>query len=144
MKVTTIIDPSREEEVVIYAHQESALVREIARIADDAPTELIGYQDKAAEPLDMDAVCCFTVQNGKVYAQTHNGVFGIKYRLYQLEEILPRHFIKINQSCVANVRQIQRFDTAFSGTLRVNFKNGYVDYVSRRHLKSVKERLGLR
>ena len=143
MKVTTIIDPSREEEVVIYAHQESALVKEIERIAGDAPIELIGYQEKTATPLDMEAVCCFTVQNGKVYAQTHSGVFELKCRLYQLEEMLPRYFIKINQSCVANIRQIQRFDTAFSGTLRVIFKNGYIDYVSRRRLKSVKERMGL-
>ena len=56
---------------------------------------------------------------------------------------LGTDFIKINQSCIANIRQIQRFDTSFSGTLRVIFKNGYTDYVSRRQLKAVKERLGL-
>lgn len=143
MKVTTIIDPSCEEEVIIYARQESALVKEIKRIANTAPTELIGYRDKTATPLDVDAVCCFTVQNGKVYAQTNDGIFDLKCRLYQVEEILPRHFIKINQSCVANICQIERFDTAFSGTLRVIFKNNYIDYVSRRQLRNVKERMGL-
>lgn len=142
LKVTTIIDPQHEEEVVVYVHQESDIAKEIAKIVKGT-TELIGYTESAAVPLISHQVCCFVVQDGKVYAQTHEGVYMLKYRLYQLEDMLPCDFIKINQSCIANVRQIQRFDTSFSGTLRVIFKNGYADYVSRRQLKKVKERLGL-
>ena len=69
--------------------------------------------------------------------------FEIKTRLYVIEEKLPENFIKINQSCIANINQIERFDASISGTLKIRFKNGYTDYVSRRQLKNVKERIGI-
>jgi DNA-binding LytR/AlgR family response regulator len=68
----------------------------------------------------------------------------VKLRLYQLEERLDKCFIKINQSCIANVRQISKVEATFSGALSVVFKNGYRDYISRRNLKKVKERLGVK
>ena len=69
--------------------------------------------------------------------------FEIKTRLYVIEEKLPENFIKINQSCIANINQIERFNASISGTLKIRFKNGYTDYVSRRQLKNVKERIGI-
>ncbi len=64
-------------------------------------------------------------------------------RLYNIEEMLNKDFIKINQSSIANISKIQKFDASISGTLKVIFKNGYTDYVSRRNIKKVKERIGL-
>ena len=61
--------------------------------------------------------------------------------MVELEESLPDNFLKINKSCIANIDKIKSFDATITGTLAVNFKNGYRDYVSRRRMKSVKERL---
>ena len=67
----------------------------------------------------------------------------IKNRLYQIEEIVDSNFIKINQSCIANINQIKKFDATLGASLLVIFKNGHSDYISRRELKNVKRRLGL-
>ena len=64
-------------------------------------------------------------------------------RLYQLEELLPSDFLKINQSCLVNIEKIKRFDSSIGASLRVMLDDGDRDYVSRRQLKTVKERLGL-
>ena len=70
--------------------------------------------------------------------------YQIKYRLYQLEEMeINKSFIKINQSCYANIKRIKKFDSTISGALKVIFNNGYVDYIARRELKNFKERMGL-
>ena len=37
-----------------------------------------------------------------------------------------------------------KYQKTFSGTLSVVFKNGYTDYVSRRNIKAVKERIGIK
>ena len=144
MKYTIIIDKNREEEVIIYAKEKSTLTDEIERLVSDNNIELIGY-DKNGEgvKLTADEVYCFTVEDNKIFAITEKDKLRIKNRLYQLEEFLPEYFVKINQSCVANIRKIARFDTSVSGTLLIKFKNGYKDYVSRRQMKAVKERLGL-
>ena len=144
MKYTIIIDKNREEEVIVYAKEKSALTDEIQRLVSDNNFELIGY-DKNGEGvrLTTDEVYCFTVEDNKIFAITEKEKLRLKCRLYQLEEVLPEYFVKINQSCVANIRKIARFDTSVSGTLLIKFKNGYKDYVSRRQMKAVKERLGL-
>ncbi len=143
MKCTVIITDEREEEVCIYAHKHTPLIEEIKQLAAN-DFSLIGYnQDRAAIPLKPTDVFCLTVQNNKVVAVTETGTYTVRARLYQVERTLPDSFVKINQSCIANIRKIKRFDATFGGALRVTFQNGYEDYVSRRQLKSVKERLGL-
>ena len=143
MKCKTIIDKTREEEVIIYAHERNETVEAIEKLVLRSDFELIGYSGKSAVRLEWSEVYCFTVEDNKVYAVTENEKLQLKHRLYQIEELADNDFVKINQSCVANISHIKRFDASISGTLRVVFKNGYTDYVSRRQLKTVKERLGL-
>jgi DNA-binding LytR/AlgR family response regulator len=143
MKCTLIITDEHEEEVVIYARERTKLTDDIEALVIGSVPELIGYKENQTVKLSSDSVYCFTVEDNKVYALTDSEKLQIKLRLYQLEEILPDTFVKINQSCIANIRKIERFDTSVSGTLLIKFKNGYKDYVSRRQMKAVKERFGL-
>ena len=86
----------------------------------------------------------YTVEDGKVFAVTADGRFLVRERLYQLEERYCHAFVKINQSCLVNVSLVNRFSASIGGSLRVEMKNGFFDYVSRRQIKAVKERLGLK
>ena len=104
---------------------------------------LFGYTEAEAKKLNLFDVNCFITESNKTYALT-NEKLQVKMRLYEVEGILDENFIKINQSCIANVRQIEKVQATFSGALSVVFKNGYKDYISRRNLKSVKERLGVK
>ena len=45
---------------------------------------------------------------------------------------------------LANFNRIDHFKASIGGALLIIFKSGYKDYVSRRRLKLVKERLGLK
>ena len=144
MKCRTVIDKSRDEEVVIYVHEKSRLSENIEEYVMSCSTELVGYRDGMAVNLSQADVYCFIVEDNKIYALTEKEKLRLKQRLYVLEESLNGDFVKINQSCVANIRKIQKFDTSLSGTLSVIFKNGYRDYVSRRQLKIVKERIGIK
>lgn len=137
------LDNNRVEEVHVYAQKKTSLVDAIEKLVLEDGVELIGYKDKEAITIDLITVSCFSVIDNKVYALVENEKLLLKFRLYQLEEKLPDYFIKINQSCIANIKQIKCFDASIAGALMVKFKNGYEDYVSRRQLKCVKERMGL-
>lgn len=143
MKCTIHFDKGREEEVIVYTHASSPLTEEIRRICDTETEELIGYGENDVRKLHPRDVCCFVVENNKIWALTMEGKYQIKARLYQLEERLSDGFVKIHQSCLANVRRIEKFGTSFTGALTVTFQNGYCDYVSRRNVKHIKERFGL-
>ena len=50
----------------------------------------------------------------------------------------------INQGCLVNIDKIDHFDASISGNLIIYLKSGYKDYVSRRQIKNVKERIGIK
>ncbi len=144
MKCIITIDKEREEEVLIFVHEKTQLIEDIEALINNNEKELVGYSKGEVYRLSPSEVYCFTVENSKVYAITEKDRLQIKLRLYQVEEMLGSGFVKINQSCIANIKKIKKFDTSVSGMLTVTFKNGYRDYVSRRNLKLVKERLGVK
>ncbi|MBQ8911305.1 MAG: LytTR family transcriptional regulator [Clostridia bacterium] len=143
MKFSIFFQKDRPEEVIVYAEEESEITRAIRRLCEEEPLCLMGYDKEKAVPLEASSICCFMVEEGRVFALTAKEKLAVKYRIYQLEEALGDVFVKINQSCLANVSQIDCFEVSLGGSLRVRFQNGYTEYVSRRNLKKVKERLGL-
>lgn len=144
MKLKLFIDKSRDEEIHIYAHEKTPLIEAIEQLISEDGFELIGYTDREGVKLNLADIYRFTVENNRVFAETDECNYRLKFRLYQLEERLPESFIKINQSCIANIRMIERFDASVSSSLLVKFRNGSSDYVSRRQLRTVKERLGIK
>ena len=138
-----ILNDSEEESVVIYAKEENSLVKEIKQLVENYSSEVTLYNDEEIVKTNLTEVIAFTVIENKVFAITSFGKFNIKSRLYQLSEIAGESFIKINQSCLVNVKKIKRFKVSPFGGMYVVMENGFTDYISRRQLKFVKERLGL-
>lgn len=143
MKCEIVIDTNADEKVVIYAKENSRLVQDIQQMVEACHVGLMGYNGKEIVTLNPADIHCITVTGGKTFAICEKETLQLKERLYVLEEKLPDCFFKINQSCIANTQKIERFDASISGTLKVRFKNGHTDYVSRRQLKQVKERMGI-
>ena len=143
MKCQTIIDEKREEEVLIYAQKRSSLVDEIERLVESNNLTIKGTKDDEIIIINPLDVTCFISQNNKVFALIGEEQYKIKERLYQLEEMMDENYIKINQSCLANIKRIDRFSSSLGGAIMVLFDNGYKDYISRRELKKFKERMGL-
>ncbi len=142
MKIKVFIDKDHPEEVHIYAHEKTKIIEGIEQVIENNSFSLVGYMDEESVKINLLDVHCFGVEDNKVYALTETERLRLKQRLYQLEEKLPDNFVKINQSCIVNINKIDRFKADFSTSLSVILKNGYKDYISRRQLKSVKERLG--
>ena len=142
MKCTIKIDKAREEEIIIYAHDKTELVSEIEELVASKSVELFGYKENTTLKITASDVFCFTVESNKIYAHLAKDKLLIKKRLYEVEETLGKSFVKINQSCIVNISKIESFNASFAGALMVTLKNGYKDYISRRQIKTVKERIG--
>lgn len=143
MKCSLFIDKNKEEEILIYAHEETSLVKDIISLATLSDKTLTGTFNEEIKVLAPNEITCFISDNNKVYALIKDKRYVIKKRLYQIEEMMDESFIKINQSCLANRRRILKFQASIGGSLMVIFDNGYKDYVSRRELKNIKQRMGL-
>ncbi len=143
MKCSTYIKETEEEKVLIYAKERTKLVDEIESLVISSDIDLTGTYNEEIIKINVNDVSCFISENNKVFALIGDKRYQIRQRLYQIEEMNLNTFIKLNQSCLANKRKIKKFESTIGGALKVVFKNGYIDYISRRELKNVKERMGL-
>lgn len=142
MKYKITIDPNREEEVLIFAHKRSEQLDRLEALLQEDPSHLTGFLDDEVVLLNPSDIVRISVEANKVYAYSAGKRYLMKLRLYQLEKLLGADFMKINQSSLANRKKIKKFDVSIGGTLKVIFQDGSTDYVSRRNMKSVKERFG--
>ena len=108
MKLQIVIDSNRDEEIIVYAHNKSPLVIEIEELVNSRSVDLIGYAQDETVKLNLNDIYCFFTEDNKVYALTENEKYRLKSRLYQLEENLNNNFVKINQSCIANIQKIKK------------------------------------
>lgn len=143
MKCEIVIDPECEECVMIYAKKNYPIIEEIRNLTIRNGDGIFGYVGNEIVKLDPMQIQYITVVKNKVHAVCDDQRYVLKDRLYVLEELLPDFFVRINQSCLANITKMERFDTSISGTMKIKFKNGDIDYVSRRQLKTVKKRVGV-
>ncbi len=143
MKFKLIIDQEKDEEVVATVHARTALTDEIeALVMKHAGADRIpAYREDAMKMLSFSDIECITVLDGKTYAiDTQNRRYRLRQRLYELEELLPSSFIRINKSSLANENRLERFAVTYSGGVDAVFKCGYTEYVSRRCFAEIKRR----
>lgn len=145
MDFRLIIDRERPEEVVATVHERSALTDQIELLVMQyAGTDRIpAYTEDDMKMLPYKEIECITIVDGKTYAIDSRGDrYRLKQRLYELEEMLPACFVRINKSSLANENLLERFTASFSGAVDAVFKSGYREYVSRRCFTAIKRRLG--
>ena len=146
MEIEIVIDQSQIEPKIII--KTSKLTQEVENImniiSQQNPSIISGIKDEKLEIIDENAIIAVFAQNGKVYADTKNGIYELKLRLYELENILDKtRFVRISKSEIINLKAVKNFDLSFTGTISVEMKNGKISYVSRRFVSKIKKILGV-
>lgn len=90
-----------------------------------------------------DAMYFESVDN-RTFIYTENDVMEIKYRLYELEEILSnKDFIRISKSQIVNINKISSLAPQVNRTLIAKMCNGEILCISRRFIKPIKNLLSI-
>lgn len=147
MKFKLVIDKTKDEEVVATVRERSALTEQIEALvmAYSGSDRIAAYTEDDLKMLPISQIECITILDGKTYAvDVHGKQYRLKQRLYELEEVLPSNFIRINKSAIANEARLECFSASFSGAVDAVFKCGYKEYVSRRCFAEIKRRFGER
>ncbi|MBQ8227380.1 MAG: LytTR family transcriptional regulator [Clostridia bacterium] len=143
MKFRLIIDKEKDEEIVATVKEENSLTQRIEALVMEynGTDKILAFGEDDVIFLSFDEIECITVCDAKTYAVTHNGEqLRLRRRLYELENIVPSSFIKINKSTLANKVFIKKFVTTFSGGVDAVFQSGKKEYVSRRCFAEIKRR----
>ena len=116
----------------------------VKKITEDVPQMIAGFQNDQLRVLEQDEIFRVYTANNKVFANTNDGNYSLRLRLYELEERLEKNdFVRISNSEIINIRKVKAFDLSFAGTICVKLIDGTVTYVSRRYVPKIKQILGI-
>lgn len=135
----------KEEKLIVQAPQETKKVQKVIEFAKnlDQKETIKGKIDDQVYLVEIGKIQRFYIENRKVLAETASQTYTIDSRLYQVLDILPTTFIQISQSEIVNIDAISHLKLTPNGLVEIFLKNESFTYSSRRHLKTIKEKLEL-
>jgi len=146
MNIRIEISPdAAEDEVIIRCRQITGQIQKIQKlIADESAAipQLTFLKENKEYYFPLKNITFFETNENNVYAHTRNDVYRIRLRLYELEELLPRTFVRISKSTIVNVEQILTINRNLASASLIQFYKSHKQvYVSRRYYKNLSERL---
>lgn len=145
MEVEIKISPElKNPKVVIYADRITDGITKLAKmIASEQLDLLTGVQDGKLIILRPEEIIRIYTEGQKVFANTGSGTVEFRQRLYELENRLPRKFLRVSHSEIVNVDAVKYLDMSLAGTIRLSLSSGETAYVSRRNIRKIREYLNL-
>ena len=116
----------------------------VSRLSEEAPRIIAGFRDDMLRIIDPDEIKRIYSSGGKVFAETADGEYTLRQRLYEMEERLDNsRFVRISNSEIINLQKVRCFDMNLVGTICVSFIDFGTTYVSRRYVTKIKKILGV-
>ena len=139
-----LTDGSTEDEVIVRCSRVDANVQKLQEfLINLSAPKLVFYKGSEEFYLPLEDILFFATEGEQVFAHTSNDAFKVKHRLYELEEMLPRSFVRISKGTIVNIKQIYAIDRNLTSASRVSFSNTHKHiYVSRHYYRMLREKMG--
>ncbi|MCH5251337.1 MAG: LytTR family transcriptional regulator [Lachnospiraceae bacterium] len=147
MKVRIELEEGRQEdEVVIRCHSLTDEIRQIHNAISSVTSSkqnVVLYKEDTEYYVALEDILFFETESNGLNVHTRDNVYQAKYRLYELEEMLPGYFLRISKSTILNVREVyslsrNNLSTTSVAAFRASHKQVFV---SRHYVKMLKEKL---
>lgn len=148
MKIQLTINQALEEtEVHIlakeYNEQIEKLMKQLQASQTTQATVLDGYLQQEIHLLKITDIYSIYAEESRVFLQTDEQEYESKRKLYELEEMLSKDFVRVNKSTLVNVHKISSIQMGKIGTTQLLLENDVAIHVSRKYLKELKLHLGI-
>lgn len=146
MKIKIEIDDQlAEEEIVIRCKSLSEDVISIQKRITDAVNSRMQLEVTRGEKeyyITIDEILFFETDSNGIVVHTANQIYETKYRLYELENLLPANFVRISKSGILNALRVRAIHKNITGASEVEFVGtNKKAFVSRNYLKLLLEKL---
>ncbi|AJG99976.1 DNA-binding protein [Clostridium beijerinckii] len=146
MKIRVELDNEiKENEVIIKCNELNEEVRNIQIVLGELISQkkhITFYKGETEYYLSLEEILFFETEESGICAHTINNIYNVKYKLYELEELLPGYFMRVSKSTILNTNHIYSITKSISSSSRVEFQNTHKQvYVSRYYYKPLKIKL---
>ena len=137
---------STEDEVIIRCGRVDETVQKLQEYILGMSSPMFTFFKGAREYyLPVDEVLFFETEGEQVYAHTANDAFTVKRRLYELEKLLPRSFVRAAKGTIVNTSRIFSINRNLTSSSQIRFVGTHKHvYVSRHYYKALKEKMNER
>lgn len=143
-----ISDDNQEDEIIIRCREVTSQIQKIQKLIKEesgSVPQLTFYKDSLEYYFPLGEILFFETSDENVYAHTRSDTFRIKLRLYELEDLLPRSFIRIAKSTIVNIDHILMVNRNLTSSSLIKFYKSHKQvYASRRYYKMLSQRLNER
>jgi len=146
MKIRIELDSDlAEEEVVIRCKSLNDTVTELQKVVSEVLADKKRWDFTKGDTtyyIPLEEILFFDSSPEGICVHTRDDIYATKYKLYELEEMLPGYFMRISKSTILNVRQVYAVTRNLTASSAVEFTgtNKQV-YVSRQYYKALRARL---
>jgi DNA-binding LytR/AlgR family response regulator len=139
-------DPEHEDEIIIRCKELTDAISDIQKAiaektaAVNMVSEIAFFKDTEQYYFPLNNVLFFETDNDTVYAHTASEMYKTEFKLYELQEMLPRQFIRSSKSAIINVKHILSINKNLASSSLVKFHKSHKQiYVSRMYYKELKQ-----
>lgn len=144
MKVTIEVDENLAEECVVIKCRElnDNIIKLQKTLSEKADMTILLHKDDKEYYMPLENILFFETENKIIRAHTKNEMYETTYKLYELEELLPRYFMRISKSAIVNMNKIYSITKNIAASSTVEFGDSHKKvYVSRNYYKMLVEKL---
>lgn len=146
MKITVEINENCiEDEVVIRCREINETVSRIQKAVTDVSrkdAKIKLTKENKEYYISIDEILFFESDEEGISAHTVEDIFLTKYKLYELEQILPWQFSRISKSAILNVEKVYAITKNITSASIVEFKDTPKQvYVSRAYYKPLMSKI---
>lgn len=146
MKLRIEVDEKvKENEVIIKCNELNEEVRNIQKVLMEIISQkrqITFYKGITEYYLSLEEILFFETEENGINAHTSDNVYQVKYKLYELEEILPRNFMRVSKSTILNTNHIYSITRNITSSSLVEFEGTHKKvFVSRHYYKPLKYKL---
>ena len=146
MKVQIECDSGAEElQVLIRCRELDDQVKEIQQALSTigkCRQQFVFYKEDTEFYMPLNEVLFMETDGNAIQVHTRDDIYQTRYKLYELEELLPGQFIRASKSAILNTGHVYSITKNLSSSSVVQFRNTHKQvYVSRMYYKPLKCKL---
>lgn len=144
MKITIKEPPTgAEEEIIVLCYNISPELFKMLNSLKTPNNMLVANMDNEIHRINPTDIFYIEAVDRKTFIYCKSAVYESKQKLYELEELAMKDFLRISKSVIVNLNKIKALRPSLSGNAEAILINNERVAVSRRYVIDLKNTLGM-
>lgn len=135
----------QEEELIIRCSTLTEKIQKLQRTLSELSStqeKIVLFKNETEYYLNLEDILFFETGLHGIEAHTVDNIFQTKFKLYELEEILPGYFMRISKSAILNTKKVYAINRNLTASSVIEFQHTHKQvFVSRNYYKPLKNKL---